>query len=74
MRKEDKVYCNMCGKKMAGTLEKPLEDMLCVRKTWGYFSGKDGEIHGFDLCEACYDRLTKRFVLPVAVEAQKEML
>ena len=34
---------------------------------WDYFSEKDGEVHHFDLCEECYDRMTAEFCIPVDV-------
>lgn len=39
-----------------------------MEKQWGYFSGKDGETHRFELCEECYDRLTASFRIPVETE------
>ena len=44
------------------------EDMLSVEKRWGYFSGKDNEVHRFDLCEDCYDRLIAQFVIAPETE------
>ena len=69
-----KIVCNQCGsaESAAGGLFK--RDFLSVEKEWGYFSRKDGEIHHFILCEACYDRLTQRFCLPVEKKEQTELL
>jgi len=39
-------------------------EMLHVEHTWGYFSGKDGESCSFDLCEECFDEITKGFLIP----------
>ena len=39
-----------------------------VEKRWGYFSNKDNEVHRFDLCEECYDRMVSQFVIPVEKE------
>ena len=69
-----KMICNQCGKVWTAENGKETEDWLCVDKTWGYFSGKDGERHSFDLCEECYDRLIRGFALPVTVEERKELL
>lgn len=44
------------------------------RDLWGYFSNKDTEHHEFDLCEACYDRITADFVIPLTVKKEKELL
>lgn len=35
---------------------------------------KDTEHHEFDLCEACYDRITADFVIPLTVKKEKELL
>ena len=74
MRKEQDIYCNMCGKKIDVRNEIPMEDFVSVKKTWGYFSGKDGTAHEFDLCESCYDEFIRRFQIPVTQTEQKEML
>lgn len=64
----DKVFCNKCGKeiKLDGGIMK--EDILTVDKHWGYFSGKDNEVHHFDLCEQCYDELITSFAIPIEEE------
>lgn len=69
-----KIVCNNCGHTVdvAGGL--PKEEFLKVDKQWGYFSGKDGQIHQFDLCEQCYDRLLAGFLFPVNAEEAKELL
>ena len=63
-----KVICNCCGKEIDVKNGIPREDFLTVEKQWGYFSGKDGETHRFELCEECYDRLTASFRIPVETE------
>jgi Fe2+ or Zn2+ uptake regulation protein len=68
MRAEQMLICNGCGKKLELEQEIAREGILQVEKTWGYFSGKDGETHSFCLCEECYDRIRKEFVVPVAVK------
>ena len=45
-----------------------VEDYLCVEKRWGYFSKKDNEVHRFELCEDCYDKLCASFRIPVDIE------
>lgn len=74
MKKGNHIFCNCCGKKIRQENNILLEDVLCVKKSWGYFSEKDGSVHEFDLCEGCYDRLVKQFVLPVKISGQKELL
>ena len=52
-----KIECNQCGAKAEAAGGLVREDFISVDKQWGYFSKKDLEIHSFDLCENCYDRL-----------------
>ena len=63
--KKEKIMCNKCGKELMiknGILH---EDGIFVTKEWGYFSGKDLQIHQFCLCESCYDEFTESFFIPV---------
>ncbi len=68
MQKE--LRCNGCGKLLKvenGILK---EDVFEGKKQWGYFSERDGEIHSFLLCEACYNEMIKKFALmPEVTEA-----
>ena len=69
-----KIVCNQCGKALKlqnGILQ---EGVFHGTAEWGFFSEKDGEIHSFDLCEKCYDRLTAGFSIPVDKEEQTELL
>lgn len=74
MRKDNQIYCNCCGKVISQDTQNPEADFLSVEKTWGYFSGKDGERHSFDLCETCYDRIRKEFVLEVEILEKTELV
>ena len=75
MEKRDQIiYCNCCGKQIILEPKEKREDYLFVQKEWGFFSGKDGEIHHFRICEACYDRWTAQFAVPVCVKEQTELL
>lgn len=47
------------------------EGMFHGEILWGYFSNKDTEHHEFDLCEACYDRITADFVIPLTVKKKR---
>lgn len=61
------VQCNCCGKQFTvNEIEKTIieKEFLHIHKQWGYFSGKDGIIHEFDICEECYDRWLENFVIP----------
>ena len=51
-----------------------IRDRLHIEKSWGYFSGKDGEIHSFDLCESCYDLLVQEFKIPPEKKEQTTLL
>lgn len=70
----EKVVCNQCGRELK--LENGIvqEGVFQGEARWGYFSGKDGEKHLFDLCEACYERLAGGFLIPVTVEDETELL
>lgn len=69
-----KIVCNQCGRELK--LENGIvqEGVFSGEVRWGYFSGKDGEFHSFDLCEACFDRLAGGFAVPVTVEEERELL
>ena len=43
-KKVHEIYCNSCGKKIETTDNIKREDYLSIKKEWGYFSKKDGEI------------------------------
>ena len=64
MKKGHVIYCNRCGRRLEGTDLLPGEEGLHIEKSWGYFSGKDGESCSFDLCEECFDEITKGFLIP----------
>lgn len=70
----EKVVCNWCGRDLKLENGVVLEGVFPGEARWGYFSGKDGEIHSFDLCEACYDHLLKSFQIPATVEEETELL
>ncbi len=74
MEKKETRVCNGCGKTVQTGGKPPYGEGLAVTKTWGYFSGKDGERHSFFLCEKCYDKLVEGFVHPVDVSEETELL
>ena len=59
--KIEKIICNKCGKEILVRGGVPQEDVLEVRKRWGYHSRKDNQVDCFDLCEDCYDELIRSF-------------
>lgn len=68
MRENGRMFCNGCGKKIEENQGIIREGVFQAETRWGYFSHKDGEKHSFCLCEDCYDKVVKRFVVPVTVE------
>jgi ribosomal-protein-alanine N-acetyltransferase len=69
-----KVVCNACGKELLvenGILK---DECIHVDHDFGFFGAKDGESEKFDLCEACYERLTADFQIPVERQERKELL
>ena len=68
------VVCNQCGKSLAVKDGIVREGAVLVNHAWDYFSEKDGEVHHFDICEACYDEMISQFMIPVDVEEQTELL
>ncbi len=77
-----KVYknnkkCNKCGKILetehkAGNPKDSA--MITIEIPWGYFSGKDGELHKIILCESCYDKWISSFQIPVVVTENVELI
>lgn len=68
------LYCNCCGKMLKvenGILK---EDAFEASKEWGYFSKRDMEVHHFNLCEECYEKLVSNFKIPVEVKKKLEVL
>ena len=70
----ESVICSRCGKKLAVRNGIVREGVLMLDHAWDYFSEKDGEIHHFDLCEACYDEVTAEFLIPLEAEERTELL
>lgn len=72
--KLQEVICNRCGREM--TVENGIlkEGCFVGKQLFDYFSNKDGQIHEFDLCEACYDEWIQSFQVPVALREETELL
>lgn len=68
------VICNGCGKELLVENGIVKEGCFHVDAVFGYFSKKDGQIHSFDLCEDCYDKMTAQFTIPVEEKEAKELL
>lgn len=69
-----KMICNKCGRELEAEQGFVKEGVCTVETDWGYFSGKDGEHHEFELCEACYDAWVKSFRIPVRITERTELL
>ena len=61
----ERIICNCCKKEIEVENGFAREGVFSVDYEWGYFSEKDGEVHSFDLCEACYDQIIQNFQIPV---------
>lgn len=73
-KKLQEVSCNCCGKSLLIQNGIIKEGYASYRDVFGYFSNKDGQVHSFDLCEACYDKLIAQFKIPVSVEDAREII
>lgn len=76
LRKEEiiTVFCNKCKKEIRVENHIIKEGIFSARHLFGYFSGKDGESHSFDLCEECYDKMIGEFLIPPEITEVKELL
>ena len=68
------IYCNCCGKVLKATNGILKEDAFEASKEWGYFSTRDTEVHQFNLCEECYEKMISEFKIPVSVKHKVEVL
>ena len=71
---EAPLCCNCCGKTFKVENGIMLEDAFEATKEWGYFSGRDMEVHHFNLCEDCYNKMISQFKIPVEVGKKLEVL
>ena len=72
-RQVQEILCNCCGRKIRIEKGMVMEGVFHGQVQWDIFK-KDGESHSFDLCEACYDRLTAGFKIPPEKITEKELL
>lgn len=73
-RKLAQVVCNCCGRELKVEDGYLKEGCFEADTVFGYFSNKDGSRRRFDLCEACYDKMTAQFAVPVEVDEETELL
>lgn len=69
----ENVRCNKCGRDMKVENGIIKEGIFSVDYNWGYFSEKDGEVHAFDLCEKCYDKLMEEFNIKPDITDNNEL-
>lgn len=72
--KQEKKYCNACGRELKMRNGILLEDVLAVQKEWGYFSEKDTTVDSFRICESCYDHWTASFQIPLHKKKKTEVI
>jgi ribosomal-protein-alanine N-acetyltransferase len=68
------ICCNSCGKSLKKENGILMEDAFEATKEWGYFSSRDMEVHHFNLCEECYNKLIASFTIPVEIRKKLEVL
>ena len=68
------VCCNGCGKALKVENGMLKDGCFHAEHSFGYFSKRDGMKHSFDLCEACYEKIIREFVLPVEEAEENELL
>jgi len=74
MNPQEPVVCSCCGRPIAAYPCEHPEEYLHIQQRWGYFSRKDGELHRFYVCEACYDQWVAGFAVAPTVETASELL
>lgn len=74
MKRDDKIFCNQCGKELQQQEDMVREGYFSADVVFGYFSNKDGLRHRWDLCEHCYDALTHGFRIPVEESEESELV
>lgn len=68
------VRCNKCGKNLHVENGFLKEGCFHAENVFGYFSSRDGNKHSWDLCEECYDKLIREFLIPVEETESNEYL
>ena len=68
------VKCNMCGRNIKIQNGMIMDGVLSIEYKWGYFSDFDGQTHSFDICQDCYKKLEKKFIIPIDKEEISELL
>lgn len=74
MKKQNKVFCNCCGKEIPVQRGIEMESVCTIHTNWGYFSEKDGEKHTFEICEKCYDKWIADFAIQPEITENTELI
>ena len=69
-----KLLCNKCGKQIKVKNNIAKEGIYQIQYEWGYFSGKDGQIHRICLCEKCYDKMVEGFAISPEIRDNTEFV
>ncbi|MCI8718525.1 MAG: hypothetical protein K1W19_13350 [Lachnospiraceae bacterium] len=69
-----KITCNMCKRELKIENGIVKEGVFGSEYLWNYFSDKDGQVHSFDLCESCYDKLMKQFKIRPEIKETTELI
>lgn len=70
----EEMTCNKCGKQIKVENGIVKEGVYSSEYNWGYFSGKDGQQHVFDLCEKCYEDIIEKFLIKPEIKENVELL
>ncbi len=70
----EKVICNCCGQLIVESNQLPKKEYVHIKKTWGYFSNKDGQVDTINICETCYDKWVATFVKKVNTKEATELV
>jgi len=70
----EKARCNCCGKVLKVERNIVCEDFVHIKKSWGYFSKRDGITQEFTMCEQCVEKLVAGFVVPIEEYETKELI
>jgi len=52
-----KITCNICADEIPKNEFGYFDDYACLKKTWGYGSEFDGQVHELDFCQKCYRKI-----------------
>lgn len=74
LQRNKELFCNVCGKKIIMEQGILKEDVFEAAKEWGYFSKNDLEVHKFNICENCYEKMVSTFKIPIEVVQKNEVL